>query len=140
MRYILSLVLFLVSAPSFAQGAPDPTQFTQLAMRVTEMVDNGQAVAVWDSSSPVMKSVTKRDQFASITSQRRQAHGAIRNRVWEAVIQQTLPQAVQGIPAGRYLTVIFLGTNAQGRGVKEQISFVYDSDNNWRVVGYTISG
>jgi hypothetical protein len=56
------------------------------------------------------------------------------------VIQQTLPQAVQGIPAGRYLTVIFLGTNAQGRGVKEQISFVYDSDNNWRVVGYTISG
>jgi hypothetical protein len=139
MRYIISTLLFLISAPSFAQVAPDPTQFVQLALQVTEMVDKGQTAAVWDSSSMIMRSSTKRDQFTQITEQRRKIQGQIRNRQWEAIVQQIVAKPMQGVPAGRYLTVVVAGTNGAGVYVKEQVSFSLDTDNMWRIVGYTVS-
>jgi Protein of unknown function (DUF4019) len=140
MRYILSTLMLFISAPSFAQVAPDANQFIQLAYQVTDMIEKGQSGPVWDSSSAIMKASTKRDQFVAVTEQRRKVHGQIRNRAWESVLQQVMTQAAGGIPKGRYLTVIVVGTNGAGNGVREQISFSLDSDNNWRIVGYTISG
>jgi Protein of unknown function (DUF4019) len=140
MRYIFCTLMFLFSAPSFAQQAPDPNQFVQMALQVTDMIDKGQSGSIWDSSSLIMKSTTKRDQFVSVTEQRRKQQIKINNRQWESVLQQSVAQGVQGVPPGRYLTVIFIGTNTVGQGVKEQVSFALDGDNMWRVVGYTIAG
>jgi Protein of unknown function (DUF4019) len=140
MRYIFCTLMLFFSAPSFAQAAPDPNQFVTLAFQVTDMIDKGQSGSIWDSSSLVMKAATKRDQFVAITEQRRKQQAKITNRQWESVLLQSVASGVQGVPSGRYMTVILIGTNSAGQGVKEQVSFSLDSDNMWRVVGYTVAG
>lgn len=106
------------------------------ARKIALAIDRGQAVAVWDESSSVAK-LTKRQDFAQQIFNDRAELGAPSIRKQVAI---TFAQSKGGeVPAGLYISVNYATKFARKKKpVRELISYHLDSDEVWRVSGYSV--
>jgi len=136
-------------APAKAQSAPALTpqqkaqlekqnaQMAQASLQIAQMVDQGQTGTVWDQASSVAKQANKRADFVRQISDDRAQLGALGTRKLTAI---TRTQSQGGtLPAGLYINVSYATSFAKAKQpVRELISFHLDSDQTWRVAGYTL--
>jgi hypothetical protein len=116
----------------------DPRQFVDAASHIIDAASAGQAGSLWDTASPVLKAVDRRDQFIAGLSQRVAANGVISPHQWVAITRTHNPKPTQQLAAGDYLSVAFIGTNRAGALVRGTVSFHLDTDAVWRLAGYAV--
>lgn len=107
------------------------------AESIVAMIDKGQAGQVWDQASEVARKAVSRDQFIQATEADRAKLGPVTSRKVAAVTRAVSKGGE--LPAGNYISVNFattFGKNAQP--VRELVSFHSDSDQQWRLSGYTV--
>lgn len=152
-RLFLSAMLLLASSAAFAQQpatAPAPQltpaqqtqvnqqnqQMVQAAVLVVQMVDQGKSDNVWDGASPVAKKIVAKDAFVKQVAADRKMLGAVKSRSVASIGRSSGGGAA---PAGNYVNVAFATQFANAKApVRELVSFHLDSDNQWRVTGYTL--
>lgn len=120
-----------------AQLDKQNAQMAQYSLQIAQMVDRGQAGAVWDQMSSVAKQVTPRAEFVTrITADRGQL-GALSERKLAAI---TRTQSKGGqLPAGLYININYASQFAKTpKPIRELMSYHLDSDNVWRLAGYTV--
>ncbi len=123
------------AASGSVQISPNPTDFVAAAMRAIGAVDGGAAGPLWDADSPVLKGLEPRDSFTQTAAQRTAADGQVQNLQWTSINRIHAPAPQGKLPAGDYVTVGLLGLNKSQKAVFEEVSFVLDKDNVWRLVG-----
>lgn len=121
--------------PEAAQIAPNPADFATTALRIVQALEAGGAAQLWDSSSPALRGLVPRAQFDAIAQQRKATYGALQNVEWRSIVRSNVLKAQGQLPAGEYVTVNFAGVGKNGKVVTETISFILDSDRNWRLIG-----
>jgi len=112
-------------------------QMRQAGWQVMHMVDFGQMGDIWDAASEVMKRLVAREDFVSriVTDRVRLGRVVERSR---PEITRSASDGRDSSPAGLYLNVMSTTRFAhESRLVKELVSFRYDEDQVWRVVGYS---
>lgn len=110
----------------------------QYAESIVAMVDKGQAGQVWDQASQVAQKAVTRDQFIQATEADRSKLGKVDARK-VAAVTRSVSKGEGGLPAGNYINVIFATTFASNaKPIRELVSFHEDSDNKWRLSGYTV--
>jgi hypothetical protein len=117
--------------------SPDPLELVVVAMRIAAALEQGQAPAIWDNASPVMKTISSKDQFNATSRQRQAINGPLKNLTWRSIMRIQMAQQQGQLPAGQYLTVNLVGLNNDNKAVVETVSFVLDGDQRWRLVGFT---
>ncbi|HEY0198681.1 MAG TPA: DUF4019 domain-containing protein [Rhodanobacter sp.] len=119
-------------------------QLGQVAAQVAQAVDQNKAGIVWDNASNVAKSVVSKNDFVRQITADRAAVGPVKSRKFAGESAslsdgRTTTKGVTATPAGTYISVAFatqFGTNPQP--VRELVSFHLDTDQKWRVSGYTL--
>jgi hypothetical protein len=109
----------------------------QAAAQIAQMVDQHTTGIVWDNASPVGKAASPRAAFVKQIDADRTSLGAVKSRKLAGVTGSLSKGGAT--PAGTYINVTFatqFGTNPQP--VRELVSFHLDSDQKWRVSGYTL--
>jgi hypothetical protein len=150
----LMVAALLMAAPLAAQtaqpGQAQPSQaqqrqllnsaqFVDAAFGIVRSVEGNQAAAMWDTASNVMKTATTKERFTTTMRARVIDSGPIAPVDWYAVTRTRVTQQTPNVPLGDYLTVGVLGTNKKGTTVRTTVTFHLDSDNNWRLAGYSVS-
>jgi hypothetical protein len=120
-------------------------QLVSLATKIAELIDQNKPGEVWESTSNITKAIVSKDAFVSqITADRAQL-GAVKSRKLGGLSSlisdgSGTPSKESPItPAGTYINVAFatqFGTNP--KPVRELVSFHLDTDQRWRVTGYTV--
>ena len=118
-------------------------QLVKVATQVAQMIDQDKVGEVWDNASVVAKNIAPRDAFINQIKADRSAVGPMKSRqlggVSSSASDGTAGKGSSATPAGTYINVIFatrFGTSTQA--VRELVSFHLDTDQNWRVTGYTL--
>lgn len=120
-----------------AQLERQNVQMAQASLRIAHMVDQNQLGQIWDQSSSVTKQTTRRADFVQSVGADRARLGAAGERKLRAITRT----ASKGgkVPAGVYVNVSYATQFAKAqKPVRELISFHLDSDQVWRVAGYTL--
>jgi len=128
-----------ISSAASAQAALGPTNYLDAATAIATAIDRYEMAGVWSSASPVMKSSIPEDSFVASVAPRRALLGTIRSRDWVSVMRVPITEASGALPAGNYVSVRFATSGTNGRVMEEVISFRQDTDNQWRLVGYTLN-
>lgn len=135
----LGLALQLATArPALAQTAYPPGNFLQAATVISEAIDRYEVSVVWDASSSIMKTKIPKDQFMASVAQKRSLLGSIQHRDWMAIMRVPLASEENGLPAGQYMSIRFATRGTTGQVMQEVISFRLESNNQWKLVGYTL--
>ena len=123
-----------------AQADLDPAHFVDAALKALVAVESGQAGLVWDAASPVMKSATTRVAFIDSEAMRALANGQLVTRQWFSINRNRIDgnSGDKNIPTGNYLTIIFVGSNKAGQALRQNVTFVLDSDGIWRLAGIVL--
>ena len=131
----------LVTTPAQAQtqSVQPPNIYLQAALGIANAIDRYEMASVWDNASPVMKASTSQQNFIANAAQSRAQLGSIRSRDWLAVMRVPIQANEGNLPQGQYVSVRFTTTGSTGRVMEEVISFRLDSDNQWRMIGYTLN-
>lgn len=137
--FVCAVLASGVTSSATAQSAVNPNNFLEAANTVASAIDRYEMAMVWNSASPVMKSSTPEDTFVASIAPRRALLGSIRNREWMAVMRVPIPEQSGALPAGQYVSVRFATAGTNGRVMEEVVSFRKDTDNQWRLVGYTLN-
>lgn len=118
-------------------------QLVKIATQVAQMIDQNKVAEVWDNASTVARDIVPKDAFVSQITADRTTVGPMKSRqlggVSSSASDGTTEKGTTATPAGTYINVIFatrFGTNKQP--VRELVSFHLDTDQNWRVTGYTL--
>lgn len=121
----------------------DEPQLVKVATQIAQMIDQDKAGEVWDNASDVAKTRVPRDAFIKQVAADRIAAGPLQLRqlggVSSFISDGAATAGVPATPAGTYINIAFathFGTHPQP--VRELVSFHLDSDQNWRVTGYTL--
>lgn len=145
MRFVAAFFLTAIGAfattptASLAQAQLGPTNYLDAATAIATAIDRYEMASVWSSASPVMKSSIPEDSFVASVAPRRALLGTIKNRDWVSVMRVPIGEDNGALPAGNYVSVRFATTGNNGRVMEEVVSFRQDTDNQWRLVGYTIN-
>jgi hypothetical protein len=131
-------IALLAAAPASAQTF-DVNRMIALGSEVAQYVDKGNTESLWNGFSPVIKNMSRKDDFIANVARARKPLGAPVSRQWISAAQILVPANDKILPAGQYLSVTFKTTFASGKAGTEQISFHIDSDNVWRCTGYSLS-
>ena len=133
--------LGVVALPHAAQAQTNnnPDAYVQAGLGIVSAIDRYEMGAVWDSASAIMKSSVPQDRFVANIAQRRAQLGTIRNREWMSVTKVPIATAEGALPAGQYVSVRFATAGNNGKVMEEVISFRFDDDGQWRLVGYTLN-
>jgi hypothetical protein len=149
---LAAIALLLPSSPALAQqarpAAPsqavqqqpglNPAEFLTTAARIAVAVEQGAGAQIWDTSSPVLKKTVARDEFVRIAKQRMAANGPLQGLDWRD-IQRSQLAAQQGLlPPGQFISVNFVGLTKDRKAVVETVSFYFDADRTWRLVGLSV--
>jgi hypothetical protein len=141
---VTSIAFAQSSAPSANAHQPTPQEYAQrneqierAAVQIAELVDQDRTAQVWDGSSPVAKQLVSRDAFTKAIHKDRQTVGSLVTRNFTSL---SFSQSDgKRIPAGLFANVVFATRFANEKeAVRELISFHLDSDQVWRVSGYTL--
>lgn len=150
---VLTAVAFLLPSPSaFAQQArPAPTsqqaqqqpglnpaEFLTVATRIATAVEQGAGAQIWDTSSPVLKKTVARDEFVRVAKLRMDANGPLQSLDWRDIQRSQLPAQQGLLPPGQFISVNFVGLTKDRKAVVETISFYFDADRTWRLVGLSV--
>jgi hypothetical protein len=107
------------------------------AVEVVTLIDQNRIADVWDGASAVAKQAVSRDAFVNqITADRRILGAVVARRVVSITYSQSDGRK---IPLGLYANVTFAAQFAKTKNIaRELVSFHFDSDQVWRVTGYTL--
>jgi hypothetical protein len=119
-------------------------QLVALATQVAELIDKNKADEVWENASGIAKAIVAKDVFVSQITAERAPLGAVKLRQLSglgSLVSDGRVAAKGGptTPAGIYINVAFatqFGTDP--KPVRERVSFHLDTDQRWRVTGYTL--
>ncbi|QWP75308.1 DUF4019 domain-containing protein [Lysobacter sp. K5869] len=156
-RFVTTAVLALcaASAPAIAQvpaqarpaplaqSAPvatrdvDPNALANAALQMLQVIDRGQAGALWDNASAVAQRATGRADFVGHLGKTRAPLGAAASRSWMSVRRESVPAGGR-VPPGHYANIEFASQFQGQRTAKELISLRRDEDGQWRFSGYVI--
>jgi hypothetical protein len=119
-----------------AQIATQSAELAKDSLKVATAIDQGQMGAMWDKASSVAKLFKRHDFIQQIVSDRSKL-GAPSSRRQVAI---TFAESKGGgVPAGLYITIIYATQFARkDKPVRELISYHLDSDNVWRMSGYSV--
>lgn len=107
------------------------------AESIVAMIDNGQTGQVWDQASDVAKHAVQRDQFVKTVQDERARLGKMTARQFANINRQVSRGGK--LPNGTYVNVNFATRFASHAGpMLEKVSFHHDSDDKWRLSGYTL--
>lgn len=121
-----------------AQVARQDAEMSKAAAQVVQLVDQNKAAEVWAGASPVAKGVTTLDEFVKQITLDRKKVGAVAERKQVAVTRAVYPAGAE-VPAGNYVNVVYATKFAnEQQPVRELVSFHLDSDQTWRVSGYSL--
>lgn len=130
----------LISPAAQAQGrANTPNAYIDAGLSVVSAIDRYEMGSVWQSASSVMKTSVPEERFIGNIAQKRAQLGTIRSRDWTSVMKVPIATAEGALPAGDYVSVRFATSGNNGKVMEEVISFRYDEDSQWRLVGYTLN-
>ncbi|MDE8650207.1 DUF4019 domain-containing protein [Novosphingobium album (ex Liu et al. 2023)] len=136
MRYLLAFLCLLFAVPATAQdGARDVSHFLNAAVATSQSAGQGGGAQLWEGASPILKRSVTRDAFAKALA-KRTAFGAVRAMDWSNVSHVRVTEPGRNLPMGEYVTVSLVWVNATNTVLKEQVSFVLDTDKVWRLCGY----
>lgn len=108
------------------------------ANQILAMIDNGQIGEVWDQASEVAKKAVTRDKFVDAVKAARAKLGAAKGRKIVAMYQSTSDGKKQ-LPAGTYVNIRYQSQFADStQPAVELVSFHLDSDQRYRLSGYTV--
>lgn len=99
------------------------------------LLDTGKAGAAWDVSSPYLKSVVTRQKWVAGITSARKPFGKIVSRKAEKFART---HALPGAPDGDYSIIEFESVFAKGKRATEQLIWVLEAGDVWRVSGYYI--
>jgi hypothetical protein len=103
--------------------------------RWLELLDAGQFGAAWDAGAATLKSSVARQQWVAGLRDMRKPFGKVATRKAEKFARaHTLP----GAPDGDYALILFDTRFAQGGKAQEQVTWMLESGDTWRVSGYYI--
>jgi len=123
------------SAPTAAIA--NPLDFLNASIRILAAANAGNVGPLWDAASPLMKSTVARDKFVEVIQHDQAANGPLRAVDWRGIGRVIQPQAQGSVPAGEYVSVTLVTISTTGKPATETISFVLDTDHNWRLAGLT---
>ncbi|SAK51800.1 membrane protein [Caballeronia temeraria] len=110
----------------------------QVASAVVRLIDQNKAGDVWDQASPIAKQIISRDDFVKKVTRDRSPLGAPGLRMPMGVKHYRYDGS-GNMPAGAYLNILFDTQFAQvSQSSREMVTFILDSDNVWRFVGYSV--
>ncbi|MEO7065290.1 MAG: DUF4019 domain-containing protein [Rhodanobacter sp.] len=120
-----------------AQMEKQNAQMAQASLQVATLVDQNKIGEVWDGASAIAKQATTRADFVSRISADRAQLGTLTSRKLMAI---TRTQSKGGkVPAGNYVNVNYSTQFSKAKQpVRELISYHLDTDNTWRIAGYTV--
>jgi len=124
------------SAPAAARDV-DPNALANVALQMLQVIDRGQAGALWDNASAVTQRAAGRADFVGHVDKTRAPLGAAAQRSWMAVRRESVV-AGGPVPPGHYASVEFASQFQGQRTAKELISLRRDEDGQWRFSGYVI--
>ena len=140
MGLVMAMGPLSMASPAQAQGhANSPNAYIDAGLAVVSAIDRYEMGTVWQSASPAMKGSVPEERFISNIAQKRAQLGTIRSRDWMSVMKVPITVAEGGLPAGDYVSVRFATVGNNGKVMEEVISFRYDEDSQWRLVGYTLN-
>jgi len=97
------------------------------------LLDAGKAGSAWDAASKQLKAKVTRDQFVADVRNARKPLGKLASRTPVKFARaHDLPDA----PTGDYALVEYEAKYANGRKLSEQLIWVAEDDEVWRVAGY----
>ena len=162
-QLLLPVLLLTVASAAFAQSATTTTapasaqttaapeltpaqklqvqkqdaQMAAASLQIAQMVDKNQIGQVWDSASTVAKQTNTRTQFVQTITADRAKLGALKSRNLKTIVRV---QSKGGeLPLGMYLNVHYATQFANVKQpIRELISYHLDTDNVWRIAGYTL--
>ena len=126
-----------LTAAQKAQLEKQNAQMATASLQIAQMVDQNQIGQVWDNASTVAKQTNPRAEFVQMVGADRAKLGAVKTRQLGPIgrVQSTGGK----LPPGLYINVNYATQFANsGKPVRELISFHLDSDNVWRIAGYTL--
>jgi len=157
----LRILVMLMAAAWFSQlaaqtatpppaGAPDKSPAADTANMPTlqddkdtiaasekwlKLLDTGKVGAAWDVSSAYLKSVVTRQKWVEGIGRARKPFGKFSTRTAGKFARaHTLPEA----PDGDYAILEFDSVYANGKRATEQVIWMLESGDTWRVAGYYI--
>ncbi|SAK43897.1 membrane protein [Caballeronia hypogeia] len=122
------------------QGALDKQDqdVAQVAVAIVRLIDQDKAGEVWDQSSPIARQIIARDAFVKKIAHDRAPLGAPGMRMPMGVKHYQY-DGTGNMPAGAYLNILFDTQFSQSaQSSREMVTFILDSDNVWRFVGYSV--
>ena len=103
--------------------------------RWLELLDAGQFGAAWDAGAATLKSSVARQKWVAGLRDMRKPFGKVATRKAEKFARaHTLP----GAPDGDYALILFDTRFAQGGKAQEQVTWMLEAGDTWRVSGYYI--
>ena len=121
-----------------AQLARQNAEMSKAAAQVVQMVDQNKTAEVWAGASPVAKGAAAQGEFVKQIALDRQTVGAVAERKQAAITRSVYPAGGE-VPAGNYVNVVYVTKFANSpQPVRELVSFHLDTDQTWRVAGYSL--
>lgn len=99
------------------------------------LIDRGRADAAWDLASAYLKSVVTRDQWVKGMRDYRKPFGKLASR---KAVKFGRSHSLPGAPDGDYAIIQYESTFANGKRATEQLTWMLEDENTWRVSGYYI--
>lgn len=132
------------STTSVVDQALSPTAFVMLAANISRKVASGEASALYDDVSPIMKTALTRDEF--VRQLNTNLSGTVTERDWQDIRQFIVPPSTDKGAAkpGRYVSVRLIVVTApagaqSGAARSETLSFHLEPDGSWRLAGFSIA-
>jgi len=127
-------------APAAPKAAPastvDARAATQAAEKWLSTVDAGKYVESWDDAAIVFKQSITAEKWAHALTTVRDPLGKLVMRKLRSADYST---ALQGAPAGEYVTVTFLTQFEFVPPAVETLALAKDPNGKWGVAGYSIT-
>ncbi len=99
------------------------------------LIDAGRAGAAWDVASAYLKSVVTRDQWVKGMRDYRKPFGKLASR---RAVKFGRAHSMPGAPDGDYAIIQYEAAFANGKRATEQLTWMLEGENTWRVSGYYI--
>ncbi len=121
----------------------EPTQPTmaedkesiEAAQKWLELLDAGKMGTAWDVSAKHLKSVVTRAEWIKGIKDARKPYGKLKSRTAERFARS---HSLPGAPEGDYTIIEFSSVFANGKKASEQVIWMFEPGEIWRVSGYFI--
>ncbi len=124
-------------------GGDEPTQPTMFedkesisaAQKWLELLDTGKLGTAWDVSAKYLKSTVTRAEWVKGVADARKPYGKFKSRTAARFARS---HSLPGAPDGDYAIIEFESAFANGKKAAEQVIWMFEPGDKWRVSGYFI--